>query len=153
MFLPFHKRLSSTKNAFSSFGISFPIFLITFVQSCLGNFTVWKTTLRHRFTEFDTFLTSFAMFICIAGLFTCIWCTCCGHEDSLLSLDQRRFVFYQDAKKRASMNRSSNGRKRKRFRRNKEPLPPVTWIWRLWIRIRWKYDSYIALYFFQTRFL
>ena len=106
------------------------------------NFTIWVTSLRHRFSEFDTFLTSFAIFVCIAGLFTCIWCTCCGHEDSLLSLDQRRLVFYQDAKKRAAINRSSNWRKRKRFRRNKEPLPPDTWIWRISIHIRWKYNSH-----------
>ena len=128
MFIPFYKLWSSTRNILNFSAISFAFFLIMFTQLCYGNFTVWEMTIRSRFSEFDTFLTSFALLMCIAGLFTCVWCSCCGHEDYFQSWDQRRIVFRQYAEERAAINRGSKERRRKRFGYKQGTMPPVTWV-------------------------
>ena len=82
---------------------------------------------RNNSSEIDTIFTSLTLLLCIVGIFLCIWCTCCSHQDFFASIDQRRLVFRQQAEQRAThRRRGSKRRKRKYLASKKETRIPVT---------------------------
>ena len=87
-----------------------------------------RETGRNNFNEIDSILTSLTLLLCTVGVFLCIWCTCCSHQDFFASIDQRRLVFRQQAEQRAATHRrqGSKRRKRKYFASKKGTRIPVT---------------------------
>ena len=83
---------------------------------------------RNNFSEIDSILTSLTLLLLAVGVFLCIWCTCCSHQDFFASLDQRRLIFRQQAEQRAAMHRRRGSKrwKRKYFAGKKRTRLPVT---------------------------
>lgn len=46
---------------------------------------------KDHFSEFDSLLTVLALLLSIAGIFMCVWRTCCAHHAYFSILDQRKF--------------------------------------------------------------
>ena len=118
-----HNLAYLTRNSFNLY--SFALLLLAVRSSDAG---ALGRTLQINFNEFDALLTLLSLFLSAAGLFVCIWCTCCGHQDYFISMDQRRLLFRQQAIERAAKHRSSTKRKKKYSYSKKNTPLPVTFV-------------------------